>query len=188
MRPRTWFLALMLIASSAALAQTPPPETPPPPQPPPAPPARKLFVGGGIGFGFGDVDWIEIAPLISYRVAPRVDLGGGVSYRYRNDKRYTPSYSANDWGASVFGRVAIYGPLFGQAEFDYDNYEYPEPSGTTTRSSFSSFLAGAGVSQPLGRSGGVYMMVLYNFNYDAADPRNPYASPWVYRVGAGVTF
>jgi len=210
-------IALVVFAATfAAFAQSPPPETPPPtqpaqptqptpapvppppPPPPPVPPEpaappaapkpQRLFIGGGVGLSFGTVDLVEISPILTYRVLPRLDLGTGVFYRYRSDDRYEPSFEANDYGASVFAQVWTVRNLFLQAEYSYENYEYPLTEGGTERTGYNSFLAGVGFSQSMGRGAGMYASVLYNFNYDENDLLNPYSSPWVYRVGFGVGF
>lgn len=199
-------LALIVFLALPAVAQTPgqPPDqpgqpAPTPPQPQPAPQAAppppqrpawkdKLFVGGAIGASFGTVDYIEIAPIVGYRVIPKLVLGGGVSYTYRNDDRYTPSFTANDYGASVFTQFYPYGPLFLQAEYNYQNYEYLDFDGTKSRSDYNSFLAGVGFNRSFKGGAGIYASILYNFSYDANDPFNPYSSPWVYRIGAGFAF
>jgi hypothetical protein len=46
-------------------------------------------------------------------------------------------------------------------------------------------LIGAGINQGFGKRGGVSLMILYNLNYNADDELQPYASPWVTRVGLG---
>lgn len=196
-------LALIVFLALPAVAQTPGQQpgqpAPAPPQPQPAPQAAlpppqrpawkdKLFVGGGIGASFGTVDYIEIAPIVGYRVIPKLALGGGVSYTYRHDDRYTPSFTANDYGANVFMQFYAYGPLFLQAEYDYQNYQYLNYDGTKSRSNYDSFLAGVGFNQSFKGRAGIYASVLYNLSYDANDPTNPYSSPWVYRIGASVGF
>ena len=40
-----------------------------------------FFVGGGVGLGFGDDDWVEISPLVGYRPVPKCDVGLGLTYR-----------------------------------------------------------------------------------------------------------
>jgi hypothetical protein len=191
---------VLLVAPYAAFAQTAQPESPQPspPAPPPAPTEtvtpkpgpdpQRLFIGGGFALSFGTVYVVEIFPIVTYRVIPRLDLGGGIFYRYRDDGRYDPSFTANDYGASLFARFRAFGPMFLQAQYSYENYEYPLLLGGTERSGFNSVLGGVGYSQSLGGRAGIYAVVLYNFNYDSGDPRNPYSSPWEYQIGFGVGF
>ena len=72
-------LVLALLCAGLAYGQTPPeeptPAPPPPPTdtapPPPPPPPKqrpawkdKLYFGGGVGLSFGDIDYVELAPLV----------------------------------------------------------------------------------------------------------------------------
>ncbi len=196
---------LLALAALPALAQAPPqpqpPQTPPTaqPQPPPqaqqavaqpapAPKPNKWFFGGSIGASFGDVEYVEIAPLVGYRVHPRFTTGVGAFWRSRDDKRYSPSISTDDYGGSVFAEAYVTKPIFIHAEYEYTNYEYPTAAGGTTRDSYDAFLLGAGFFKPLGGNVGFYASALYNLSYDSNDLSSPYDSPWVYRIGMSVGF
>ena len=61
---------ILIVSCSAALAQT---DSTPPPAPPSV--KDKFFYGGGLGLSFGDVDYVEIAPLVGYRFLPKLDGG-----------------------------------------------------------------------------------------------------------------
>lgn len=186
---RLALVVTVLVGSLAAIparADTPP--SSPAAPPPHAPPPKRLYVGGGVGMAFGEVDYIEISPLLGYRVAPRVLLGGSLLYRYRNDDRYAESLSLNDYGASGFVRFDVYQGFFGQAEYEYLDYEYPLALGGTDRTDYSSVLIGPGYTSPLGRNGGLYFAALYNLSYDSDDVNSPYDDPWVIRAGVGFTF
>lgn len=186
-------LILILVASAAlpVLAQAPPSPAPPSPATPPPPPPRpewkdKLFFGGGVGAAFGDVDYVELAPLVGYRVHPRVSVGMSLLYRWKNDDRFGAEQSMSDYGASLYGRVTVYQPIFAQVEYEYIDYEYATSAGGTVRDSDANVLAGAGFAQAMGGHAGFYASALYNFSYDENDLTSAYDSAWVYRVG--VTF
>jgi len=172
----------------AARAETPPatPAAPAKPATPPKP--KRLFVGGGIGLGFGDVTYIEVSPLLGYKVAPRVTIGGSLLYRYTSDDRYDDSYTASDYGASGFVRGDVLEGFFLQGEYEYLNYEFPLAGGDTDREGFSSILVGPGYSSPIGGNGTVYFAALYNLSYDSNDLYSPYDDAWVIRVGVGFAF
>jgi hypothetical protein len=63
-------------------------------------------------------------------------------------------------------------------------------SGQSVRKSFSSFMAGGGIFQPIGRHAGFFAMALYNFSYQntTANDYYPYSSPFVLRVGITAGF
>jgi len=145
-----------------------------------------VWVGGSLGLSFGDVDYVEIAPLVGYRVNPDLTLGLGALFRYRDDSRYPGGLSTTDWGASAFGRYHVVPQVFVQGEVEYLSYEYLAAPGTTRRDSETSFLGGGGFAQPLGGAAVLELTVLYNFSYSSSDLIQPYASPWVYRLGVRV--
>ena len=146
------------------------------------------WFGGGIGLQFGTVDYIEVAPLVGYNATEELSIGGGLLYRYRKDGRYSPSLKTNDYGANLFARYQVGGPVFLQAEYEYLSYEFAFVDGSTDRDEFDSVLAGAGFSQAAGGRANAYLLVLYNFSYDSNDFRTPYDEPWVYRVGVAFGF
>jgi opacity protein-like surface antigen len=147
-----------------------------------------VFYGGGIGLSFGTIDFIEIAPMIGVQVTDEFSTGISLLYRYRNDSRYSPSLSTNDYGGSIFARYHFLPNLFAQTEYEYLNFEYNDFDGGKSSDNYSSFLVGAGMSQPLGPNVAMHAAVLYNFSYSDKDFYRPYDSPWVIRVGVSAGF
>jgi hypothetical protein len=147
----------------------------------------RWFYGGGIGLGFGDVTYFALQPLVGYRVSDRLAVGGSLIYRYRSDNRYGTDLSTNDYGASVFGRYAIAGPFFAQAELEQLSFEYVRANLTTARTDATSLYAGGGISHPIGSNVNAFATVMYNLSYESQSP-SPYSSPWVVRFGVGVGF
>ena len=145
------------------------------------------WFGGGIGLSFGDVDYISIEPVIGYVPVEKVSVGARLIYRYRDDGRFDPSVSATDYGASLFARYLITKPVFVQAEYEYLSYEFRQFNGSTDREGFGSWLAGVGISQPLGRNVSFFVLGLYNFSF-SDDEFSPYNDAWVLRLGVGVSF
>ena len=148
---------------------------------------ERIFTGGSLGFGFGDVDWVNISPVVGYRITDRLAGGLGATYRYSNYKRFNPALKTNDYGGSVFARYLVRAPVFLQAEYEYLNFEFPISAGETTRLDFSSLLGGGGIAQPLGRNAALIIVALYNFSY-ANSVESPYPSPWIFRGGITVGF
>lgn len=178
--------------SAAPAPQAPEPPPPPAPATPATPPgpgaASRLFYGGGLGLSFGTVDYVEIAPMIGVKVTPRTHLGVSLLYRYRSDDRFDPNMTTSDYGGSLFARWFAYHGLFVQGEYEYVNYEYWYDDGSTERQGDSNLLAGAGFAEALGGHASFYVSAMYNFSYDDNDPFEPYASPWVVRLGVGIGF
>jgi len=154
----------------------------------PAPKPSPFFFGGGVGLGFGDVDWVSVEPLFGYRINPRVVVGTSLIYQWQNDDRYGSSVSTTNYGARAFLQYYPVPVFFLQAEYEYLDYEYVLSDFSTVRSNQSSYLAGAGISQPVGDRAFFFVSALYNFSYKSDDLTYPYSSPWVYTAGVGVGF
>jgi len=153
----------------------------------------KVFFGGGLGAGFGDITFVNVSPMIGYRVSPKLTTGVRLMYQYTTFQYYNfatqenETYNGNDYSIAGFATYSLFGPVFIQGEYEHLNYEGLYMDGTSARTTFNSMMAGAGISQPVGRKAGIFMVLLYNFsyqNYDATNSfRSPYNSPWILRVG-----
>lgn len=147
----------------------------------------RIFVGGGVGVGFGDVTYVNVSPFVGYRVDERLSVGAGLIYRHRNDERFGRDISTNDYGANLFARYTVVGPFFVQSEVETLSYEYVRADLSTNRTNATSFFGGGGVSQPISRNASVYVAALYNFSHGSQSP-STYSSPWVIRFGIGMGF
>lgn len=153
----------------------------------------RVFTGGGVGLSFGsNYDFISLSPIIGYRLSQRVAAGTSIIFRYTNYKYVTPNVSTTDYGLSPFLRFQFYGPLFLHAEYEYLNTQYVDGyTGLKVRKDFSSFMAGGGFFQPIGRHTAFFVTALYNFSYRATtNPFDyyPYSSPFVLRAGITAGF
>ena len=149
--------------------------------------AGRVFYGGGVGVGFGDVTYLNISPFVGYRVDERLSVGAGLIYRHSKDERFARDITTNDYGANLFARYTIVGPFFVHGEVETLSYEYVRADLSTNRTNATSFFGGGGVSKSIGGNASVYAAALYNFSYDSQSP-SPYSSPWVIRFGIGVGF
>lgn len=185
---KTLALSAMLLAiATPVLAQAPDSDEQPPVERPSSFKER-IFIGGSVGAGFGTIDYVSLAPLVGFHVVPRLDLGVQPFYRWTRDGRYAPSESFTDYGAAVFARVQIFKGLFGEADYEYTNYEYLSGTGGTLRDRHNTVLAGAGYAFPVGGNVALYASALYDFNYDQYNVYSTYDSPVRYQVGVAVGF
>ena len=180
----------VLALTLPAIAQAPEPEAPAAEAPakPRSSVRDRFFFGGGVGLAFGSVDYLEIAPLVGFKVAPRLDLGVQPFYRWTNDGRYGTSVEYTDYGARLFARVRIISNFFAEVDYQYTSYEYRVDTGGTERASYDAFLAGGGYTVPLGGHAGLYFSALYDFSYDGNDPYSAYDSAVQFQVGVSVWF
>jgi hypothetical protein len=170
----------ILVSAMPVVAQG---DSPPPPEPDRSP----WFYGGGLGLGFGDVDYVELYPLIGYRVNRKLSVGGGVSYRYLKDTRFSNAPSTTDYGANLFARFHVTPQWFFEADYEYIDHEFVRFDLSTDRDTFNTFLGGLGYSQPAGRAS-VFILALYDFTHDDDDLFYPYADPWIIRAGVSAGF
>lgn len=145
---------------------------------------NRIFTGGGLGLGFGNIDWVNVSPVIGYRITNGFAAGVSGTYRFTNYKIY--DLRTADYGGSIFLRQMVRKPVFVQAEYEYLNFEYPINLRETRRSDFNSLLAGVGMAQPFGRRGSFIVTLLYNLSHEGNSLESPYDSPWLFR--GGVTF
>ena len=146
----------------------------------------RIWVGGGIGLGFGDVEYYSIRPLVGFQLSERFSTGIELNYSYRRDERFDPTLKSEDYGVGVFARYRIVRNFFLQGEFEYLSSEFSS-GGQKDREDFESVLAGAGYQQPINARSSVYVLALYNFDFND-DFAFPYDDPWVIRVGVTFSF
>ena len=147
-----------------------------------------MFWGGWLGVGFGNVEYYEFSPLVGFYPLERVATGIRLTYRYRNDERYTPQLRSNDYGAGVFARFYIIPSIFLQGEYDYLSYDYITRFNQEERGSDTRLMGGAGFSTAVNDHISVSLTGLYDFLYDEDDLYSAYGSPWVIRGGIGFGF
>jgi len=136
-----------------------------------------------VGFGFGTVTWVGVSGEVGYLVTDRFWAGTSGTFRYTDDSRYEPSFTAVDYGVGVFGRYFIYDRFFGAAEWAWTSYE--ARPGSVERSSVTGFFVGAGYGQPIGGRGNVVFEVLYDVT---GNSKGIYGTPWVVRAGFTMGF
>ena len=87
----------------------------------------KFFVGGGFGAGFGTYTYVNISPIIGYRITPRLSAALRLMYQYTTYDYYVGgdkvNFSGNDYGVGGFLRFMVKGPFYLQAEYEHLNYE-----------------------------------------------------------------
>ncbi len=148
----------------------------------------RLTYGGNFGATFGSVTYVDISPLIGYRVTDRLISGVGVTYIYYRQRFQTVSgntftYQTNLYGGRIFSQYSIFPNIFVHGEIEALNFDYYDfLSGENTRAWFTTPIVGAGLTQPMAGTGSFRIMALYAFNTD--NPKSPYyQQPLIFRVG-----
>lgn len=152
----------------------------------------RFYFGGNLGANFGTITFINVAPMVGFRITPRFSVGVGGTYQYWSDKRFTPTYKQSIYGGSLFSRYMIAedflgaGNLFAHAEYEnlFAKQPFQDPNTgliTEKTKSFPSFFIGGGLAIPIGSRSAFTISALYNPFYDEFN--SLYASPLQIRVG-----
>ncbi len=139
------------------------------------PPVReRLFFGGSFGLQFGTITDIQASPIAGMWVLPRLGVAVGPNYRYysfRSSK--THIYGGRSYLQYVFLRdissvipIGINTGLFLHGEYELLSLEsaYWKNPYMSGRFTTSTFLAGGGLSQQMGRRSSLNFMVLWPVN------------------------
>lgn len=147
----------------------------------------RMDFGGSIGAQFGDVTFIELAPIASYRVTEKFHAGLGLTYQYyKVNYNGVPDYSSSAYGGSVFMRYFIWGDLFAHAEYaplyitNFYDYSIPIPEYRNVWA--QDVLLGGGYRQWIGQKAFMSLMLLFNINESLY---SPYSNP-IIRIGFGL--
>jgi hypothetical protein len=168
---------------------------------PPKPKERfvdRLYTGGNLGLSFGSITFIDISPLLGYRVNDDASIGVGATYNYFRTKvtdqfgRSHGTFSTSYYGGRLFGRYFFTDALFAHAEYEVLNLEYitevdlndPDPI-KTTRTWIGSPLVGGGYASRMSKHSYWFIMILYNLN-ELSPWISPYPNPLI-RMGAVVS-
>jgi hypothetical protein len=138
----------------------------------------RLFVGGSLGLSFGDYTFVEVAPIVGYKITDALSagIGGRYSYVNVNDSYYGISYSYSSYGGSLFSRYIVYKGIFLAAEFEANNfqvYKLVDPINgvfTSGRAWIPSLLLGGGYMQNAGGKASVFLSLLYDVLQDRNSP------------------
>ncbi len=142
----------------------------------------RLYFGGGVGLNFGTQTYIEISPIVGYKITDRFSAGLGLKYIYYKYNDDYLNYSTNIYGGGPFARYFVLEGLFIHTEFEVLNLEVPDPlSYRYYRANITSVFLGGGYRQMIGNSSSLDILLLYNIN----ESRNsPYQNP-IIRIGFG---
>ena len=138
----------------------------------------KLAIGGNFSLSFGNVTFINISPLVGYKLTEKLMPGIGLTYMYYN----TRGFSQHFYGGNIFTRYTVFNNFFVHAELEAlrVSTSYNGQDSGINRWSISP-LIGGGYTIRIGKFGGIMMTLLYNLNYNQAT--SIYSSPIIYRIG-----
>jgi hypothetical protein len=138
----------------------------------------RIQPGGNFSLSLGTFTYIDLSPLVGYRVTPRYTAGVGATYIYQRVRTIYGVAQGSVYGGRVFNRFMITPNIFAHAELESMNVQ---PVFENNRKWIASPLVGGGFFQPFGQRGGIMMTVLYNLNH--RENVTPYPSPLIIRAG-----
>lgn len=154
----------------------------------------RVVLGGGLGLQFGTVTFIEISPLIGYRLTEKLETGIGLTYKYYRYKDFYYDQTTNDrfdlksniYGASVYTRYHIFSSVFLHAEYERLRYNYDDVyvSGgqlikEPMHANVDGLFLGGGYRQRISQNSYFYISALWDV---IQDPLSPYNNP-ILRMG-----
>ena len=162
--------------------------------------ADRLVKGANFDLSIYPNTYIDVSPLIGYRITPKLQAGIGISYIYTND--LYPVYDANGniistyrqeesaYGARVYAEYDVVplgrSLLFAHFEFEDMNVPYTDPTTyKIARYWLQSPYIGIGLREPIGQKAFINFSVLLNTSYNQFAQYNPFTQV-VERIG--VTF
>ncbi len=145
----------------------------------------KIFTGGNIGLSFGTLTYIDISPLLGYKITPKFSAGLGVTYIYYKDNIVPNNNSSSIYGGRTFARYLVLENVFAYSEYEVLNREiYDDVRRKERRVNVGSFFVGAGYQQRIGGNSFMNLMVLWNLN---ENPYSLYRNP-IIRGGVNIGF
>lgn len=150
----------------------------------------KIIVGGNLGAQFGSSTYVEVSPLVGYKITDMFTAGIGFSYQYYkvNYNLLTiDDYSMSVYGPRFFLQHDILFGLFAHTEYEILKYkfEYEDPLYGAYTGQVPAFFGGLGYNYAIGENAKFQIMALYDF---LNGPNSLYYSPWVFRMGFSTGF
>lgn len=135
-------------------------------------PAQRIFYGGNLGMSFGTINYVELSPIVGYRITDRLSAGLGITYIYLGSKEY--DYKGHCYGGSVFASYSLIKNLGNILPFNFNGgiLIYGENSLLNVKNYYNepginwlnTPMLGIGLQIPISTRSYALVTVLYNFN------------------------
>lgn len=143
---------------------------------------KRFYVGGNVGAWFGTTTYINISPLVGFKVTKPFSIGAGFTYNYFSQNIGGYHYSSYIYGTNTFVRYAVLENIFVQGGWDRLNVPDFYSPVADSRTWIDNVLIGGGLRQPFSSNGVFVMAVYYNINQG---PLSPYPNP-IIQIGFNV--
>ncbi len=136
---------------------------------------EKLIFGGNFWFQFGRVSYIDISPLIGYKVTKDFIVSAGPVYSSISQSYGNTVYRFDLYGGRILARYYILQSFYAQVGWDKLNRPMPYQYATNNRVWIDNVWVGGGLKYPIGGNSYSSITILYNLNQTDLSPyTNPY--------------
>ncbi len=127
----------------------------------------RIVVGGNLAAQFGSATFIQVSPLVGYRVTKNLTSGVGFSYQYISENYNALNfydYKAQVFGARVFSQYDLFYGLFAHAEYEMSWYKiaYEDANLEPYQGNVPALFLGGGYNFMVGENARFQLMALYD--------------------------
>lgn len=87
----------------------------------------RIFFGGDLGLQFGNLTYIDVSPLVGYKITDKLHAGIGPTYIYYKYKDAYLNANINLWWTCIW-KILVMDNLFVHSEYEMLNLEVPQNS------------------------------------------------------------
>lgn len=141
---------------------------------------ERISVGGNFAFfASSRVTFIDISPLLGYRLSKMFLIAAGPVYNYYSEYAYHSRYTFDIYGIRTMARVYFIENLFFQTGWDYLNrgiYVMRNNTLQPDRIWIQNIWIGGGLKYDVGSNSYMFTSILFNLNQNSY---SPYPNPYV---------
>lgn len=145
---------------------------------------KRIYFGGNVGAAFGTTTYINVQPLVGFKITPKLSVGAGFTYNYFSQRYAGTRYVSYVYGSNVFARYLILPNLF--AQVGWDKLSVPDYTSNINgaRRWVDNVLVGGGYRQKFSENASAVVAIFYNVNQSIY---SPYVNP-IMQVGFNIGF
>ncbi|GAB4208601.1 MAG: hypothetical protein Fur0023_20310 [Bacteroidia bacterium] len=140
----------------------------------------KITLGGNFAFFTSTrYTFIDISPIIGYRISNMILIGAGPVYNYYSQYLYNSRYTFDIYGFRTLGRIYLLESLFFQTGWDILNrsiYTIQNNTLQKERMWVQNIWIGGGIRYMIAPNAYMFTSILYNLNQNNY---SPYPNPYV---------
>ncbi|NND77374.1 MAG: hypothetical protein HKN39_04265 [Flavobacteriales bacterium] len=123
----------------------------------------RIYFGGNVGLNLGTITFIDVSPLVGYKLSDKYSVGSSFTYQYYKDKQF--DVSGNVLGGSVFNRYNATDELFIWGEYQllsYSGLNSTFSENENPRNTVPYLWLGGGYSQRISGRASIFVTILYD--------------------------